>query len=539
LASLPLIRPSTASLMTLRQQSIGLGILALLLFIAGDYQQATIGFDSRFVLFAEEMLRHGPGFFPTTYGQPYADYSATSTFFIYLFSLPLGRVVSLTAWLPTAIASAVMVSLIYRLIAPYSHQWALLSIALLLLSNNFITETRAVSLDQMLATVAFAIFYLGYAADHFEAPRRIGLILALLVLGFAIRGPIGLVVPTGMLCSYYLLNGQWRRFFTFGLMALAILVICIGVLLLLADISGGSAFMHEVVRMQFSSRMDGSEGSSSPLYYFSSSVGNYALAYPLAVLVLAVTLLVGRHHKTPALRLLQFCTAAGLIVMIGLSIPQAKKARYMLPMIPMAAIIAAYPFQAVEGRLFAWLRGLMLGIWLLLPSLLIVGLLVVRQRFPGQLMSIGVVLTVLVILQIVALALLFKRQWRTVGLAFCAVLAVWSSYILVFEPVERELYDTRSFTLAARDLIQRDPAPVVLHRMGKDAKAIKFMVNIPEDLRPIFIDTPEDIEAVQGPAWLVMDKTDYQALQGTRFAALQPLLSGRFDKNDYVLLRLP
>lgn len=525
--------------MTLRQQSIGLGILALLLFIAGDYQQATIGFDSRFFLFAEEMLRHGPGFFPTTYGQPYADYSATSTFFIYLFSLPLGRVVSLTAWLPTAIASAVMVSLIYRLIAPYSRQWALLSIALLLLSNNFITETRAVSLDQMLATVAFAIFYLGYAADHFQAPRRIGLILALLILGFAIRGPIGLVVPTGMLCSYYLLSGQWRRFFTFGLMALAILVTCIGVLLLLADISGGSAFMHEVVRMQFSSRMDGSEGSSSPLYYFSSSVGNYALAFPLAVLVLAVTLLVGRHHKTPALRLLQFCTAAGLIVMIGLSIPQAKKARYMLPMIPMAAIIAAYPFQAVEGRLFAWLRGLMLGIWLLLPSLLIVGLLVVRQRFPGQLMSIGVVLTVLVILQIVALALLFKRQWRTVGLAFCAVLAVWSSYILVFEPVERELYDTRSFTLAARDLIQRDPAPVVLYRMGKDARAIKFMVNIPEDLRPIFIDTPEDIEAVQGPAWLVMDKTDYQALQGTRFAALQPLLSGRFDKNDYVLLRLP
>ena len=59
--------------MILRQQSIGLGVLALLLFIAGDYQQAAIGFDSRFILFAEEMLRHGPGFFPTTYGQPYAE----------------------------------------------------------------------------------------------------------------------------------------------------------------------------------------------------------------------------------------------------------------------------------------------------------------------------------------------------------------------------------------------------------------------------------------------------------------------------------
>ena len=42
-----------------------------------------------------------------------------------------------------------------------------------MLSNTFITETRAVSLDQMVAAVTFAMFYLGYAADHFQAPRRV------------------------------------------------------------------------------------------------------------------------------------------------------------------------------------------------------------------------------------------------------------------------------------------------------------------------------------------------------------------------------
>ena len=57
----------------IRRQSLGLGLLTLLLFIAGAYQQTAIGFDSRFVLFAQEMLRHGPSFFPTTYGPPYAD----------------------------------------------------------------------------------------------------------------------------------------------------------------------------------------------------------------------------------------------------------------------------------------------------------------------------------------------------------------------------------------------------------------------------------------------------------------------------------
>lgn len=277
---------------TLRRQSLGLGVLALLLFIAGSWHQAIIGFDARFVLFAQEMLRHGPGFFPTTYGQPYADYLATSTLMTWLLSVPLGEVTSLTAWLPTAMASATIVVLVYRLTAPYSQRWGLLSIAILLLSSTFISETRAVSLDQMLAAISLAVFYLGYAHDHFGKGKRLHWLCLLVLFGFAIRGPIGLVIPTGMLCSYYLINRQWRQLFSFGLLALALLAACVGLLLLMAKLSGGESFMQDVIRMQFLGRMDGSEGSSGVLYYFTSSVGNYALAYPLAVLVLEI----GRAH---------------------------------------------------------------------------------------------------------------------------------------------------------------------------------------------------------------------------------------------------
>ncbi len=277
----------------------------------------------------------------------------------------------------------------YRLVAPYSPRWALLSIALLLLSNTFITETRAVSLDLLLAAVSFSVFYLGYAAEHFAAAKRHGLILALLVLGFAIRGPIGLVIPTGMLCSYYLLGGQWRRLFVFGFQALGLLVACIGLLLWLAWLDGGDFLLHEVIRMQFTGRMDGSEGSSGVLYYFSSSFGNYALAYPLALLTVAALLFGTRQPRGPALRLTVYCLAAGLIVMLGLSVPQAKKARYILPMLPMIAIVAAFPFQASHGRLFAWLRGLIQGIWLLLPGLLIAGMILLHRRFPEALPTLG------------------------------------------------------------------------------------------------------------------------------------------------------
>ena len=530
---------TSPALLPLRRQSLILGALALLLFILGNHQEAAIGFDSRFVMSANEMPRHGPGFFPTTYGQPYADYSATSTLLTWLLSLPFGKVTSLTAWLPTAIASASIVTLMYRLVAAQSRTWALVSVALLLLSMTFITETRAVSLDQMLAALSFSAFYLAYAHDHFAAPRRHFWLLALLVLGFAVRGPIGLVIPSGILCSYYLLNGQWRRLISFGLQALVLLILCIGTLLMLAWISGGEAFVHEVIRMQVTGRMDGTEGASGVLYYFTSSMGNYALAYPLAVLVLLAILITGRKPSGPALQLVKYCVGAALIVMIGLSIPQAKKARYLLPMLPMAAIIAAYPFQVMHGRVFAGLRGLIQGLFLLLPGLLIIGLLVVRKRFGEELPPLTVIFVALAVLQVLAVGVLFKAQWRVAGLATCAVLAMWSSYIMVFEPAERSLYDTRTFTLKAMQLIDQAPAPVVLHGMGKDAKAIKFMVNLNRDLMPGFTQTAAELQNLGKPVWLVMDRKDYEALQGSDLGNIAPTLSGRFDKNDYVLLHRP
>jgi len=523
---------------TLRNQSLGLGLLALALFIVGNWHQAIIGFDSRFVVFAQEMLRHGPSFFPTTYGQPYADYLATSTLLTWLLSLPFGEVSSLTAWLPTSIASAVIVILVYRLTAPYSTRWGLLSIAMLLLSSTFISETRAVSLDQMLAAITLTVFYLGYAHDHFGAAKRLHWLFLLLILGFAVRGPIGLVIPTGVLCSYYLINRQWRQLFTFGFIALAVLAACVGLLLLLAKLSGGEDFMQDVIRMQFLGRMDGTEGSSGVLYYFTSSMGNYALAYPLALLVLLAVASGGRRAPDPALKLVLYCAAAGLLVMLGLSVPQAKKARYILPMLPMAAIIAAYPFQVSQGRLFAWLRGLMLGIWTLLPALLVVGLVVARKRYPAQLDNLGLVFGVLGVLQVASLLSLLKARLRPLGSALAAVLALWSTYIVVVEPLVRTLYDTRTFSLGVKAQIMQQPAPVVLHGLGKDAKAIKFMVNFNCDKVPLFTQSAADLAPLQGPAWLVMSAQDFEKLQDPRLRSITPTLTGEFDKDPYVLLHL-
>ncbi|TFY87582.1 glycosyltransferase, partial [Pseudomonas kairouanensis] len=324
----------------------------------------------------------------------------------------------------------------------------------------------------------------------------------------------------------------------FGLLALALLVACVGLLLLLAKLSGGAAFMQDVIRMQFLGRMDGSEGSSGVLYYFTSSLGNYAFAYPMALLVLVALAVGGRRTPDPALQLVLYCAAAGLLVMLGLSIPQAKKARYVLAMLPMAAIIAAYPFHIAQGRVFAWLRGLMLGLWVLLPVVLAVALLMVQRRYTQQLDHLGLAFAVLGALQVLALLMLFKPRLRPVGPAFMAVLALWATYILVVEPLQRSLYDTRTFSLAAKARIQQDPAPVVLHGLGKDAKAIKFMVNYDCDRVPLFTQKPADLNPIPTPAWLVMSAADFAGLQDPRLRAITPTLTGEFDMNPYVLLHL-
>ena len=87
------------------------GVIVFTLLAAPEF----INFDARFALFAQEMLRNGPSFFPTTYGTPYPDYPAASTFLIYLASLPFGRVTPFTAVLPTAVAAALVLVVTYRI----------------------------------------------------------------------------------------------------------------------------------------------------------------------------------------------------------------------------------------------------------------------------------------------------------------------------------------------------------------------------------------------------------------------------------------
>lgn len=537
-SSLPLSLSGQAGA-ALTRQALCVALAALVLFLLGAQGASVVGFDSRFVLFAKEMLRHGPGFFPTTYGEPYPDYPGASTFLIYLASLPLGRVNLFSAWLPTALASAASVGLTYRLVAPLSRQWALLSVAMLLLTATFLSETRAVSVDLQVAALGMLAFFFAMRAERYPPRGLLARLLPLLLAGFVLRGPLGLVVPAGMACSPLLLDRRWRCLLVFSLGALLLLAGCGVLLLALARLTGGEPFAWEVLRMQVTGRLDGSAGASDALYYFRGSLGNYALAFPLAVPAVA---LLWRRKSDPASRLVVACVLAALVVMVGLSVPQAKKARYILAMAPLAAIVATYPFYVGDRRLAVFLRRLIQALWLVLPLLVLLGVWLGWRRYPQVLQALGwrVWLCVggLVVLQLFSLSRLFQRDRRAELIALGAVLALWGGYLLVVEPAERRLYDSREFSLAVDAAVAGAPAPLVLYGMGRDARAIKFMVNLDRDMQPLFAGSPEQLAASAGPYYLMLDEQRAAQLRAAYPALEAPLLCGRFDNDRYCLLRV-
>lgn len=515
------------------------GLIGLLLFTLGFWGQEFIGFEHRFGLFAQEMMRHGITVFPTTYSQPYADYPSTSIILIWLFSLPFGEVTKLSAIFPTALASASTLALTYLLVGRFSRKWALMAVCFELMTVTFLSEARSISLDQFVTTITVLCFYLVYTASEDARPSRLKWLPLLLVIGFAIRGPMGVVVSSGVVCSYYALTHQWKSLFRFGLMAGLIMIASWVVLLGLAWLEGGRDFVEEVVRMQVSGRITESNKADF-YYYFSGGFGNYALSYPFAVLVFAVA---AKQFVKPgsdkALALVLLMVGWVLVVMIGLSIPHFKKARYILPAVPAMAILAAYPFVTDKNRVLALIRKIVSILFLVLPGFLLLLVLgakfYVEKKLPLVQIDFIWMLLLLVGCQIAGIVAFIKAKnidVCDVTTTMVAVLAFWLLNLLLVEPAELQLHGARDFVKEVESLRSHNAAPLIMYGIAKDAKAIIYMINANKDFQPVFVDRLSDLGEVGYPAY-VMIKADESpsVIAGANAPVL--LYSGHFYNDTY------
>ena len=538
-----------------RKESLYIGLAALFLFTVGLQGQPFVDFDSRFALFAQEMWRHGPALFPTTYGAPYPDYPATSTFLIWCISLLTGGVTKLSAVLPTALASALNLMITYRLLARYSRRWAFSAVCFELLTVTFLAEARSISLDQMVSTVTLLGFYVAHSGKDHSQRLPLTILSLLLVVGFSIRGPLGLVVPAGVICSYYLLSAQWKNLLRFGIAAAGLLLVGWFGLLELAAYFHGADFRHEVIGMQMAGRMTQGENTGR-WYYFTSSLGNYALSYPVAVLVvllLAASRMLGRSEqpRDDAASFLVYLIGWTLIVIAGLSVPDARKVRYLLPIVPAIAALAAYPLHAgidpQRQRFLVYFGKALEGLLLLLPTVALIVLWATFHHAGTQAAAVQLPFLPMAILLVAIQGIVLLLRWRgspdtaLAGELLGAVATVCSLNLLVVEPARLQLHDTRAFVDHVEVLRQRQPGEVVFFRVGRDATAIKYLVNLDYDLQPKFFDDCADFDSLAAtPSYVIVNDDDLPAARECApLQSLAPVVHQHFDRQHSAVFYLP
>lgn len=497
--------------------SLFIGTLAL--FSCGIASQEVIGFDSRFYLFALEMMQNGASWFGTTYQQPYPDYPASSTFIIWILAHFFGGMNKFIAVLPSNILAALTMTITYQLGALHHKRWGWYAVFFLLSTVTFFKSARAISLDLYPTLITTLCFYLLYAADfhHKQAPYKT--IYLLLFCGFLFRGPIGLVMPTGIVCAYLFLTKEYKQFFMVGLNAFLLLVLCSGILLFLAYRTGGYNFMQEVLSMQAMRRMT---DSSLPYFYFTQSFFDYAFSFPVAaafLLSLACTFFskktLPRAHRKIILQLIGWM----LVILLGMSIPGEKKIRYLLPFTPAIALLAAYPFAFYyQNNFFIVIRWFFLRLFLFLPLLFFFCLTIVL-KFYSLHFSYNSVGILLICLQAANTCIYFfsrTENVRTSFILFSAAISFILMMIKVVEPIQLDLDKTHDFVVQVEMQRKAKNARLVFYKEPADGLAIKYLINMEQREQPLFLTEQKTLVHYEQPAFFITKKNSFVELDESK-----------------------
>jgi len=343
-----------------RNPCLSIFFMTLAVFMVLQYKPAVLNYTTRFVDFAEYMLLHGVTLFPIADDlKPYPDYTVLNTLLVYLVSLPFGRVSILSMGLPSCIAASLMLVFIYRLGALHSKKWGAYGVLFSLLTWAFLDGVNSLALDIYPALFTLICFYVAYSAELKKDPRRLVFLFVGLALGFAFRGPIGLIGPACVIGAYYFLSRQWRMLLLFSFLSGLILAAGVVLLAWAAYLQGGQPFLEEVLNMQGIGRF-GSDHAPRYYFYFSAGLFTYGFTVFYAInVILKKYKLFFRSPGDKDIDLLLYLTGWLLVLLVLFTIPSSKKARYILAITPAISLLAAYLFVSKEAAFVRAKNGLL------------------------------------------------------------------------------------------------------------------------------------------------------------------------------------
>ncbi|MES2218028.1 MAG: glycosyltransferase family 39 protein [Pseudomonadota bacterium] len=504
----------------------------LLLFTIALGHQEIIGFESRFYLFALSMWRHGPSWFPAIGEVPYPDYPATSTLFIYGFAKLIGHLSKWTAVFPSAAAAAITLATTYLIGALQSRLWGWYAVCLLILTNTFLTEARTISPDQYITMVTTLIFYLAASAQLFKKPGRLWFVPLLLLLGFACRGPIGLVIPAGVLCVFYLVDNDYRKFFCAAFSSIILLAMGCGLLYWLALKAGGTGFAQDVIQGQVAGRLT---LSTLPWYfYFTESIGAYAITYPLALLMLIGALynLKKIVRQNFLLKLIDW----SLVILIGMSIPAGKKIRYVLACAPALALICAYLFaEPQKQKHLLLLRRAAYWFCYFLPMVCFVATLAVEIVGLQQHWHTQILLPAIFALFLVLQWLCWLTRTNPAGTMGIAALSFVMAYIFLIEPINLMLNHTHNFVMNVEVMRKHEHAQLGFYQENPDGLPIKYLVNMPAEEMINYLDQPAQLAGINTHAFFIASPENYAKIPQGVLHAMTIVATGNVGHDPVVV----
>lgn len=520
-----------------------IGLVVFLFNLSPEF----IAFQTRFALFAQEMLHHGIKLFPYTYQGPYPDYPALPTVLIYLFSLPFGNVTPFTATLPTAIAASLILVFIYLLGEMQSHRWGIYAVLLALLTQNFIDASRSISLDQYTSLMTIISFYTVYSADFYQKFQRIKLLPLFLTLGFLFRGPIGLIIPAAVVGGYYFCRHEFKRLIQFAFIAIMLLLILMAALLFAAYFEYGKPFAYQVLFMEATGRIRESGQNQPWWFYWIHSFANYAIAFPLAIIViLSQFKRLFRAFKSKqassTYQFLLYLTCWLLIILIGMSIPDAKKIRYILPIVPACALLAAYLFVPEEANiLFKWCRRFVLALCYLLPFIALIASVIAMIANKHYQLGLSFYHTFILSILLATATVWFSFAFKTSASKKYSIITIAAATLIIInfgilEPINYALERTKPFTTQLLQIEQQEKLPIAFYMIGPDEEDVKIMINWPAPFEPTFIQSQQELLSYPNEAYFIALKNDFDQLPKSK--QIQPLFTGKIGHREAVVFRL-
>ena len=498
---------------------------------------------------AREMVVDGHWAVPHVNGQVTTDKPPLFFWLIALFSLPVGSVTSLTARVPSVLASLGTLWLTMRL----GRRWAgerAGALAGLVLATTYLfwDKSRTAQIDALLCFLVLAALS---AFESFRAGdargQRAGLLFWLAgSLAVLAKGPVGILLPLGIAVATLAFDrnlASWKRFAPWT--GPAVFLALIGGWIALATVGGSGeysvwgAFEKHVL----SRAVHGMHHKQPPWYYLTVLP---VQLLPWSALVPGALLLAWRRRAESADR---FALVHALFVCIFFSIWTEKRDLYVLPAYPAFALIVSRLLVAVEpaGELNARGAGpraaaVPIAITAVLMILLGCALPFVARRAQVDL-SIGAAALAVALVAGGVTALILQRRGSIARPATALALTMAAAYLATATwifPVLDPMKSARSLALrlrAAADETRAVSGEIPALDVGNLVQGLAFYsggvyTRVVDDAAPV-------VQLLSGdrPAAAVVSRNAYDALPMSLRADLDIVGASKFSRFEALIVR--